>query len=234
LPPHGKQAREVCSNNDYQARAEGASTTHALPVPATARAPLRRLELSSAEGDPSPLVVVEHLTKTYRRRRGLTNDPVHALVGQSGSGKSTIAKTLTGTVRPTSGILTMDGKSVIGLWKGAATALLHGADGVPGPFAALNPTTTIGGSLSWPLKNLVGLSGSALRHRIIDLLETVGPDLHEHPPHPYDLCKSGTSTRRRILTRYRIHSRLCTDVVWAGCVEQGTTDWLAQERPARP
>src|SRR5579859_1489573 len=41
---------------------------------------------------------------------GLYNGAVVALVGESGSGKSTVAKLLAGQERPTSGLITLNGK----------------------------------------------------------------------------------------------------------------------------
>ena len=93
------------------------------------------------------------------RRRVVRAAPgrVTALVGQSGSGKSTIARMVTGVERPTSGAI-----------------VFHGHGGRPGrrrfrgralrdyrrhvqmvfqdPFSALNPTRTVGYALSRPLR----------------------------------------------------------------------------------
>ncbi|MHA7133928.1 ABC transporter ATP-binding protein [Oerskovia turbata] len=137
-----------------------------------------------------PLLVVDGLTKTYQRRRGLRSEAikavrqvsftlapgeVRALVGQSGSGKSTVAKMLSGTERPTSGVLTLEGADATRLRGRALRAYRSQVQMVfQDPFAALNPTKTIGYSLSRPLRNHLGLSGGELRDRIVELLEVVG------------------------------------------------------------
>jgi oligopeptide/dipeptide ABC transporter ATP-binding protein len=146
----------------------------------------RRADGAAAE----PLVVVEHLHKTYHRREGWRKVPVHAvkdvsftlwpgrvraLVGQSGSGKSTIAKILTGTERASGGTVTVGGKDATAL-RGAALARHHADVQMvfQDPFSALNPTKTIGYALSRPLRNHLGLQGEAVRRRSIELLESVG------------------------------------------------------------
>jgi peptide/nickel transport system ATP-binding protein len=131
--------------------------------------------------EPQPVIVLEHVSKTYHRREGLRRVPVdavqdvsfvlvpgqvRALVGQSGSGKSTIAKMITGTEHCTSGSITMDGKDATRL-RGKALAQ-HRADVqlvFQDPFSALNPTQTLGYLLSRPLRNHLGLRGAAIRER---------------------------------------------------------------------
>ncbi|MFP3712411.1 ABC transporter ATP-binding protein [Puerhibacterium sp. TATVAM-FAB25] len=137
-----------------------------------------------------PLVVVEHLHKTYHRREGWRKVPVHAvkdvsftlwpgrvraLVGQSGSGKSTIAKILTGTERASAGTVTVGGEDATAL-RGAALARHHADVQMvfQDPFSALNPTKTVGYALSRPLRNHLGLQGHAARARAVELLESVG------------------------------------------------------------
>ncbi|TDN91460.1 ABC transporter ATP-binding protein [Microbacterium sp. BK668] len=140
--------------------------------------------------DASPIVVLDSVSKTYHRREGMRRVPVEAvqdasfalipgqvraLVGQSGSGKSTIAKMITGTEHCTSGTITVGGKDATRL-RGRALAR-HRADVqmvFQDPFSALNPTTTIGHALSRPLRNHLGLRGRAVAQRSAELLESVG------------------------------------------------------------
>ena len=63
-----------------------------------------------------------------------------AVVGESGCGKSTIAKALVRLVKPTSGRIVLDGdghRAVLGA--AAAAAALAGPDGVPGPVRLAGP-----------------------------------------------------------------------------------------------
>jgi ABC-type uncharacterized transport system ATPase subunit len=59
------------------------------------------------------------LTKVYQSILALDNfthsfegGKVHALIGKNGSGKSTLMKIISGAIRPTSGIIRIDGKDV--------------------------------------------------------------------------------------------------------------------------
>jgi oligopeptide/dipeptide ABC transporter ATP-binding protein len=137
-----------------------------------------------------PIVVVDDLVKTYHRRRGLRREEiaavrevsftlapgeVRALVGQSGSGKSTIAKILTRTERATSGTLLVDGVDP-GRLRGKELRDYRSRVQMvfQDPFSALNPTKSVGYALSRPLRNYLGLSGEALEQRVLELLESVG------------------------------------------------------------
>lgn len=140
--------------------------------------------------DAEPLLVADDLTKTYSRRRGLRREHVHAvrgvsfalvpgevlaLVGQSGSGKSTIAKMLTGTEHPTAGSITLAGGDVTRLRGRDLLAYRAQIQMVfQDPFAALNPTKTVGYSVGRPLRNHLRMSGAQARDRVIELLEGVG------------------------------------------------------------
>lgn len=144
----------------------------------------------AAQDRQEPLVVVRDLVKTYHRRVGvkkavveavknvsftLAPGQVQALVGQSGSGKSTIAKMLTGTERATSGSIEVAGTDVTSLHGRALKEYRSEVQMVfQDPFSALNPTKSIGYTLGRPLRNHLGLRGSAVRRRAIELLESVG------------------------------------------------------------
>jgi len=108
-----------------------------------------------------------HLVKDYHLRGGwrgqtlravkdvsftLESGKTVALVGQSGSGKSTIAKLLMQLERPTSGQILLDGKPV-GRRGGALAAYRRSVQMVfQDPFASLNPYHSIAHHLERPLK----------------------------------------------------------------------------------
>ncbi|UYV37110.1 ABC transporter ATP-binding protein [Rhodobacteraceae bacterium D3-12] len=102
-----------------------------------------------------------------------------ALVGESGSGKSVTALS-TVSLLPTSaeveGSVTYDGQEMVG----ADEAMLRKVRGndisfiFQEPMTSLNPLHTIEKQLSESLELHQGLSGSAVRTRILDLLERVG------------------------------------------------------------
>ena len=133
-------------------------------------------------------LTVQGLHKTYTLRNGLNFTTLEAvkdvdldlrpgrtvaLVGQSGSGKSTIAKILAQLEKPTSGTITLDGEPIGTRGK----ALAHYRDHVQmvfqDPFASLNPLHTIGHHLERPLLLHRKATRATLRAKVCELLERV-------------------------------------------------------------
>lgn len=143
----------------------------------------------SANRAATTTLVVEHLSKVYPpTRRGdkavtavddvsFTLEPGEALalVGASGSGKSTIAKLITAVEKPTSGTVTFGALRVDTLRRGAFRDLHRDVQMVfQDPYAALNPLHTVEYALTRPVINFTGLRGREARGRVLELLETVG------------------------------------------------------------
>lgn len=132
---------------------------------------------------------VEHVSKVFApaRRRArpvravddvsftLPAGGATALVGQSGSGKSTIAKLITGVERPTQGRITLGDVDVGSVRKRELRDLRRTVQMVfQDPYAALNPLNTVEYVLTRALRNLTTLRGDDLRGRLFELLEIVG------------------------------------------------------------
>ncbi|MGO1567972.1 MAG: ABC transporter ATP-binding protein [Brachybacterium sp.] len=133
-------------------------------------------------------LTVTGLNKTYTLRNGMQFTKLQAvkdvdlelspgrtvaLVGQSGSGKSTMAKILAQLEKPTSGTITLDGNPI----GTRGRALAHYRDHVQmvfqDPFASLNPFHTIGHHLERPLLLHGKATRANLAAKVKELLERV-------------------------------------------------------------
>jgi peptide/nickel transport system ATP-binding protein len=134
-------------------------------------------------------IVVEGVSKVYPApRRGeqpvravddvsFTLEPGQslALVGASGSGKSTIAKMITAVEKPTSGSIRFGDLDVGTLRRNRFRSLHSDVQMVfQDPYAALNPLHTVEYTLTRPIVNFTGLHGRDARRRVLELLDTVG------------------------------------------------------------
>jgi peptide/nickel transport system ATP-binding protein len=111
------------------------------------------------------------------------------LVGESGCGKTTTGKIMTGLLKPSSGNICFEGKDVSTL-RGKAyqdyrrsVQIIH-----QDPYASLNPSHTIFNTLSFPLlRHKFVRNHREARDRVIDLLETVdltpAADIIDKYPH---------------------------------------------------
>jgi oligopeptide/dipeptide ABC transporter ATP-binding protein len=104
-------------------------------------------------------------------RRGQTL----ALVGETGSGKTTFGRLLLGLYTPTSGDIRYEGESIVGARGDRAKAIRRNIQGVfQDPYSSLNPTMTVGQSLAEVLKvHKVG-DRSQRQDLVAELLKTVG------------------------------------------------------------
>jgi peptide/nickel transport system ATP-binding protein len=161
-----------------------------------------------------PPLVVEGVTKAYRGRRrervvavddvSLTIAPGAAvsLVGASGSGKSTIAKMITGLERPTSGSVRFGDLEVGKLSRRSLREYHHRVQMVfQDPYGALNPLHTVEYTLARPCVNFLGMSAREAKQRVDELLETVGltPPDQFAPKLPHQL--SGGQRQRVVIAR---------------------------------
>ena len=159
----------------------------------------------------------DHVCKLYTRRRGmkkslvqavddvsfvLSKGRVTALVGQSGSGKSTIAKIVTGIERPDEGTVTFGDLQVGKLGRRQLRSYRKHIQMVfQDPYSSLNPAHTIVSTLMRPLINHKGMSKGEARKRAHELLELVGlaPAERFADRHPHQL--SGGQRQRIVIAR---------------------------------
>jgi peptide/nickel transport system ATP-binding protein len=97
------------------------------------------------------------------------------LVGASGSGKSTIAKMITGSERPTRGSIRFGDLAVERL-RARRLRRFHSRVQMvfQDPYGALNPLHTVEYTVMRPCQNFLGMSAAQASRRVHELLETVG------------------------------------------------------------
>ena len=96
------------------------------------------------------------------------------LVGESGSGKTTLARTLLGIIGPTSGGVTLDGKSLAPrLNKRTADEVRAIQIVFQNPDSALNRRHSVRRILRRALKKLAGLTGTTAESRMLELMTSV-------------------------------------------------------------
>jgi len=156
----------------------------------------------------TPLLRAENLVKHFPLTRGIVfrkrigavqavdgvNFELHSgetlgLVGESGCGKSTVAKLLLRLEEPTSGRALYKGRDIFSMGKGELRALRRNIQIVfQDPYASLNPRMTVGGIIGEPLTIHRGVvPRDRIRSRVQELLEVVGldPDHINRYPHQF-------------------------------------------------
>ena len=109
-----------------------------------------------------------------------------ALVGESGCGKSTVARCIVGLYRPSAGHITFDGVDIAGVTSRAQAPLRRRMQMIfQDPYASLDPRWRVRDIIAEPLRTHRLVAGkAALRARVGELLRQVGlspPDGDKYP-----------------------------------------------------
>jgi peptide/nickel transport system ATP-binding protein len=136
-----------------------------------------------ADGADLPLVVMQGLSKTFegdvRALAGvdlaIERGETLGLVGESGSGKTTLARVLLGLTTPDAGsTVTLHGQALSPDARRRPRDVLRSLQIVfQNPDSALNRRHSVRALISRPLAQLAGLSGTALRNRLEELIASV-------------------------------------------------------------
>ena len=124
------------------------------------------------------------------------------LVGESGCGKSTVARLLVGLYKPTSGQVRLDGIDMTQAFaSGPAGALRRRLQMIfQDPYASLNPRWSVADIVAEPLLEHGLLSGrAALRERVAELLASVGLSANDAAKLPHQF--SGGQRQRISIAR---------------------------------
>lgn len=165
-----------------------------------------------------PLLEVTDLVKHYAVRGGVLRrrvGTVHAvdgvsfslasgetlgLVGESGCGKSTVARSILRLIEPTGGTIRLDGRDITRLGKAALRPNRRSMQIIfQDPFASLNPRMTAGDIVGEPLSVHGLATGRAKQQRVAELFDQVGlrPDQMKNYPHQF----SGGQRQRICIAR---------------------------------
>ncbi len=133
--------------------------------------------------DTTPLLEVEGLVVRYGKRLAPAVDDVSftiargqtvGLIGESGSGKTTIGRAILGLVPVDSGRIVFDGRDITRAGAAERRALRGDLRAVfQDPYSSLNPRSPIGRTVAEPLR-VAGLARSAREGRVRDVLASVG------------------------------------------------------------
>lgn len=141
----------------------------------------------------APLLSLENISASYGKQPVLSDVSLQlfkgqtlAVIGESGSGKSTTARVITGLLPPDQGRVVFNGEALPGDFRKRSKAQLRQIQMIyQHPDTALNPRQHISEIIGRPLQFYLGLKGQALQQRIAELLNMIELDpaefMHRRP-----------------------------------------------------
>jgi len=163
--------------------------------------PILQVDRLTVRFDTSPPFLLRALTRTPRRIVHAVEDvsfriapgTTFALVGESGCGKSTIARTIAGIQRPTSGAVVFQPNADANSRRVRLQMIFQD------PYASLNPGWRVGRIVAEPIVTHGLLKGDAVRERVAELLGLVGLSSEDARKRPHQF--SGGQRQRISIAR---------------------------------
>jgi peptide/nickel transport system ATP-binding protein len=143
----------------------------------------------------SPTVIRAVLDVTFNIAQGETL----ALVGESGCGKSSLARAVLGLVKPSRGRVAVHGADGEEILRGGFDDRRYAQIVFQDPFSSLNPRMRIGDAIAEPLINYGLLTPNGREQRVRELLEQVGLQLPDGRKYPHEF--SGGQRQRIAIAR---------------------------------
>jgi peptide/nickel transport system ATP-binding protein len=175
-------------------------------------------ERMPAAGPEAPLLEARDVARAFRVSGGLFSagrtlravdgvslsirqGEVVGLVGESGCGKTTLARMLLGLLPPTAGEIRLAGRAIAALPRRTAAALVQPV--FQDPYSSLNPRKSIGSIIGLPLRVQGGGGGAKRRGQVEEMMERVGLSRRLYDNYPSQL--SGGQCQRVAVARALIN-----------------------------